>query len=47
MRKINLREELSKYNLDGKWNDCVGVQKEVLQVLRNEGFFDNNEIIKN
>ena len=45
MIKIDLKEELSKYNLEGKWNDCVGVQKEVIQILRNEGFLVNNEII--
>ncbi len=45
MRRIDLKVELSKYNLEGKWNDCVGVQKEVLQVLRNENFFDKQEVI--
>ena len=45
MRKIDLKQELSMYNLEGKWNDCIGVQKEVLRVLRDEEFFDSNEII--
>lgn len=45
MVRINLEGELSLYNLEGKWNDYIGVQKEVLQVLRREEFFANNEII--
>lgn len=38
MENISMEKELSLYNLDGKWNDYTGVQKEVLQVLRKESF---------
>ena len=46
MISINTKEELSLYNLEGKWNDYIAVQKEVLRVLRNENFFENN-IVQN
>lgn len=36
---INTEEELLFYDLNGKWNDYIGVQKEVVDVLRKEGFF--------
>ena len=42
---IHLDEELQKYNLDGKWNDYIAVQKEVLRVLRDKNFFDDNIVI--
>ena len=45
MESISMEKELSRYNLEGKWNDYVGIQKEVLRVLRQEGFFMDNEII--
>lgn len=45
MEEINMEKELLLYNLQGKWNDYIGVQKEVLRVLRKEGFFYDNEII--
>lgn len=35
---LHLDEELQKYNLEGKWNDYIAVQKEVLRVLRAENF---------
>ena len=41
---INYNEELEKYDLDGKWNDYIAVQKEVLRVLRADEFFNNNVI---
>ena len=41
---INLYEEIATYNLDGKWNDYIGVQKCVITVLKDEGFFEGNEI---
>ena len=44
MISINSKEELSLYNLEGKWNDYIGVQKEVLRVLREEKFFENTYI---
>ena len=45
MQVIFLENELSKYNLEGKWNDYIGVQKEVLSVLRKKNFFINNEVV--
>jgi len=45
MISISTKEELSLYNLEEKWNDYVGVQKEVLKVLREEKFFEENEVI--
>ncbi len=45
MEKICMREELLHYNLDGKWNDYIGVQKEVLNALRKEKFFAEDEVI--
>ncbi len=45
MVKIDLNKELSLYNLEGKWNDYIGIQKEILQVLRSEKFFNNNDVI--
>lgn len=43
---IFMEDELSRYNLDGKWNDYVGVQKCIVEKLRNEGFFNNIVINK-
>lgn len=45
MEKICMNEELMRYNLTGKWNDYIGVQKEVLNVLRKEDFFTESEVI--
>lgn len=45
MDKISVEEELDHYNLEGKWNDYIAVQKEVLQVLKKEGFFEDNRVI--
>ncbi len=45
MVKINLAEELRLYNLEGKWNDYIGAQKEVLRVLREESFFEVSNVI--
>lgn len=42
---INLQEVLTGYNLEGKWNDYIGVQKCVISTLKEEGFFYNNEVI--
>lgn len=41
--RISSEDELSLYNLEGKWNDYVGVQKEVIGVLREKGFFDHTD----
>ena len=40
MISINSKDELSLYDLEGKWNDYVGVQKEVISVLRGKKFFE-------
>lgn len=45
MISINTSEELSLYNLEGKWNDYIGVQKEVLKVLKDKNYFDNNIVL--
>lgn len=45
MEKICMNEELMYYNLAGRWNDYIGVQKEVLNVLRKENFFSESEVI--
>ena len=45
MKCIDLQQELSHYNLRGKWNDYIGVQKEVISVLKQERFFEENDII--
>ena len=44
MISINSKDELSLYNLEGKWNDYIGVQKEVLRVLREQKYFENTYI---
>ena len=45
MISINTKDELSLYNLEGKWNDYIGVQKEVIAVLKRENYFENNNIV--
>ncbi len=45
MVSINIKHELSIYDLDGKWNDFIGVQKEVISVLKEEGYFAGSSII--
>ena len=45
MTYICVKEELSNFDLDGKWNDYIGLQKEVLTVLRNEKYFERKEVI--
>lgn len=42
---LHLNDELQNYNLHGKWNDYIAVQKEVLRVLRDANFFDKNLIV--
>ncbi len=42
--KIDLVSELNSYNLTGKWNDYISVQKTVIGILKTEGFFDNNMV---
>lgn len=43
--EICLEKELQRYELDGKWNDYIAVQKEVLRVLRANNFFDDNLVV--
>ena len=45
MIRISTKDELSLYHLEGKWNDYIGVQKEVLRVLREKKWFENNDVI--
>ena len=45
MISINSKDELSLYNLEGKWNDYIGVQKEVISVLREEKFFEQVSVL--
>lgn len=44
MQKIKIKEELSVYNLEGKWNDYIGVQKEIIEVLKNRGYFGIGDV---
>ncbi|MBE5952485.1 MAG: hypothetical protein E7260_13040 [Lachnospiraceae bacterium] len=44
--EINLKSELAFYNLEGKWNDYIGIQKSVINTLKATRFFDNN-VVKN
>jgi len=45
MVKINKEHELSRFNLNQKWNDFIAVQKEVISSLKQEGYFDNTNVI--
>ena len=45
MISINSKDELSLYNLEGKWNDFIAVQKEVLSVLREQNYFENSNVV--
>lgn len=45
MESVCKKDELLRYNLEGKWNDYIGVQKEVLKVLRKENFFTDDKVI--
>jgi len=42
MIRINTKDELYLYNLEGKWNDFIAVQKEVITVLKKEMYFKDN-----
>ena len=44
MEKISAAEELSFYNLQGKWNNYIGVQKEIISVLKSNGYFNIKEV---
>lgn len=43
MISLNTEDELSLYNLEGKWNDYIAIQKEVLRVLREKNFFEKTK----
>lgn len=45
MISVNTEMELSNYNLDGKWNDYIAVQKEVIAVLKQKEYFETTDII--
>lgn len=45
MVKINKEYELSRFNLIQKWNDFIAVQKEVISSLKQEGYFDNTNVV--
>lgn len=42
---INSEYEISLYNLEGKWNDYIAVQKKVIGVLKEENFFEQSSIL--
>ena len=42
--RIDLCEELASYDVERKWNDYIGLQKSIIETLRNEGFFENNVV---
>lgn len=44
MVTIDLGKELARYNLTGTWNDYIGVQKEILRVLRKDKYFESSII---
>lgn len=45
VKRINTKDELEKYKIEGKWNDYIGLQKEIINVLRSEGYFDIRSVI--
>lgn len=45
MESISTKLELSIYNLDRKWNDYIGAQKEIISTLKKENYFENNDIV--
>lgn len=44
IKSIITEDELSIYKLENKWNDYIGVQKEVINVLRAENYFDAGSV---
>ena len=42
---IEVEKELQYYELDGKWNDYIGLQKKVVSVLREDHFFEQKPVI--
>ena len=45
MVRINKFDELSVYDLEGKWNDYIGTQKEIIAVLKSKGFFESGTVV--
>jgi len=45
MISINTKDELSLYNLEGKWNDYIAVQKEVIAILKSGKFFEQGNLL--
>jgi len=43
--RINKFDELSMYDLEGKWNDYIGAQKEIIAVLKSKGFFESGIVV--
>lgn len=42
---IDLEIEIQSYNIAEKFNDYIGMQKEIINVLKEEGFFNNNVVV--
>lgn len=45
MIRIDMTAELRRYNIESKFNDYIGMQKAVINTLKEEGFFDDNVVI--
>lgn len=41
---IDVKAELELFDVEKKFNDYIGMQKAVLNILRDENFFDNNVV---
>lgn len=42
--KVDSKEQLATYNLEGKWNDYIGAQKQIIKILKTEGFFEQKQV---
>ena len=42
---VDIDAEIKSYGVETKFNDYIGMQKRVITVLREEGFFADNEVI--
>lgn len=42
---IDVETELKLFGVETKFNDYIGMQKAILNILRNENFFDNNVVV--
>ena len=45
MIQINMEQELSFFELDKKWNDYIGAQKEIISKLKKENYFESYEVV--